>query len=70
VTRADDNLPDRLTKEGAPLGPAKGEVVELDQMLDEYYLKRGWDNETGIPYASTLKRLGLVEEASGMEIPD
>ncbi len=70
VTRADDNLPDRLTKEGAPLGPAKGEVVELDQMLDEYYLKRGWDNETGIPYASTLQRLGLVEEASGMEIPD
>jgi aldehyde:ferredoxin oxidoreductase len=70
VTRADDNLPDRLTKEGAPLGPSKGEVVELDQMLDEYYLKRGWDNETGIPYASTLKRLGLVEEASGMEIPD
>lgn len=70
VTRADDNLPDRLTKEGAPLGPSKGEVVELDQMLDEYYMKRGWDNETGIPYASTLKRLGLVEEASGMEIPD
>jgi len=70
VTRADDNLPDRLTKEGAPLGPPKGEVVELDQMLDEYYLKRGWDNETGIPYASTLQRLGLVEEASGMEIPD
>ncbi len=70
VTRADDCLPDRLTKEGAPLGPSKGEVVELDQMLDEYYLKRGWDNETGIPYASTLQRLGLVEEASGMEIPD
>jgi len=70
VTRADDNLPDRLTKEGAPLGPAKGEVVELDQMLDEYYLKRGWDNETGIPYASTLRHLGLVEEASGMEIPN
>ncbi len=70
VTRADDNLPDRLTKEGAPLGPSKGEVVELDQMLDEYYLKRGWDNETGIPYASTLQRLGLVEEASGMKIPD
>ena len=70
VTRADDNLPDRLTKEGAPLGPSKGEVVELDQMLDEYYLKRGWDNETGIPYSSTLKRLGLVEEASGMGIPD
>ncbi|MGY5860991.1 MAG: aldehyde ferredoxin oxidoreductase family protein [Candidatus Thorarchaeota archaeon] len=70
VTRADDNLPDRLTKEGAPLGPSKGEVVELDQMLDEYYLKRGWDNETGIPYASTLQRLGLAEEASGMEIPN
>ena len=30
-----------------------------DKMLREYYAARGWDPETGIPKAVTLKRLGL-----------
>ena len=59
VTRKDDCLPDRLTKEKAPLGPSAGEVVELDMMLTEYYDVRGWDQETGLPLKETLKRLGL-----------
>ncbi|MHA1615567.1 MAG: aldehyde ferredoxin oxidoreductase family protein [Candidatus Thorarchaeota archaeon] len=59
VTRKDDCLPDRLTKEKAPLGPSAGEVVELDQMLTEYYDVRGWDQETGLPLKETLQRLGL-----------
>ncbi len=59
VTRKDDCLPDRLTKEKAPLGPSAGEVVELDQMLTEYYDVRGWDQETGLPLKETLERLGL-----------
>jgi aldehyde:ferredoxin oxidoreductase len=59
VTRKDDCLPDRLTKEKAPLGPSAGEVVELDQMLDEYYSVRGWDQITGLPLKETLKRLEL-----------
>ncbi len=59
VTRKDDCLPDRLTKEKAPLGPSAGEVVELEQMLTEYYDMRGWDQETGLPLKETLKRLGL-----------
>lgn len=59
ITKKDDALPDRLTKEPAPLGPPKGQVVELDIMLDEYYRERGWDPETGIPFDSTLERLGL-----------
>ncbi|MGY5854815.1 MAG: aldehyde ferredoxin oxidoreductase family protein [Candidatus Thorarchaeota archaeon] len=66
VTRADDQLPDRLTKEGAPLGPSPGEVVELDQMLTEYYETRGWDVETGLPLKETLKRLGLEKEGEGL----
>jgi aldehyde:ferredoxin oxidoreductase len=61
VTRKDDCLPDRLTKEKAPLGPSAGEVVELDMMLTEYYEMRGWDQETGLPLKETLKRLGLDE---------
>ncbi len=62
VTRKDDCLPDRLTKEKAPLGPSAGEVVELDQMLTEYYDVRGWDQETGLPLKETLERLGLDHE--------
>jgi len=62
VTRKDDCLPDRLTKEKAPLGPSAGEVVELDQMLTEYYDVRGWDQETGLPLKETLQRLGLDHE--------
>ncbi|MGQ4911465.1 MAG: aldehyde ferredoxin oxidoreductase C-terminal domain-containing protein, partial [Candidatus Thorarchaeota archaeon] len=63
VTRKDDRLPDRLTKEKAPLGPSAGEVVELDQMLDEYYQERGWDLKTGLPTRETLARLGLNDDA-------
>ncbi|NHI89438.1 MAG: aldehyde ferredoxin oxidoreductase [Candidatus Thorarchaeota archaeon] len=62
VTRKDDCLPERLTKEKAPLGPPAGEVVELDAMLDEYYTERGWDLKTGLPTKDTLERLGLEED--------
>jgi aldehyde:ferredoxin oxidoreductase len=64
--RSDDSLPDRLTREKAPLGPPAGQVVELDAMLDEYYNYRGWDPETGRPAADTLKRLGLEGEGKGI----
>ena len=42
ITGADDNLPPRLLKEAAKVGPAKGHVNELDKMLPEYYQLRGW----------------------------
>ncbi len=63
ITRKDDSLPERLTKEPAPLGIPKGQVVELDTMLDEYYQYRGWDKKTGRPTKKKLKELGLEEEA-------
>jgi aldehyde:ferredoxin oxidoreductase len=58
ITRRDDTLPKRFTQ---PLteGNSKGHVVDLDLMLDEYYLEREWDNETGIPRRDLLERLGL-----------
>jgi aldehyde:ferredoxin oxidoreductase len=62
VTRKDDCLPSRLTDEKAPIGPSAGEVVELDQMLDEYYAVRGWNQITGLPMKETLERLGLEKE--------
>ena len=58
LTKADDNLPPRLTTEPAKTGPAKGLVNGLDVMLPEYYELRGWDTE-GVPRSETLSRLGL-----------
>ncbi|NOZ57602.1 MAG: hypothetical protein GXO73_12535 [Calditrichaeota bacterium] len=63
-SRKDDTLPKRLLEEPAPLGPVKGQVVKLDQMLDEYYAFRGWD-KNGVPKPETLKRLGLEECLDG-----
>jgi len=57
-SRKDDSLPDRLLKDPMPEGPSKGLVVHLDEMLDEYYKLRGWDNN-GIPTKEKLKELGL-----------
>ena len=59
VTRADDTLPPRLLEEPMPDGPAKGETVDLDPLLDAYYEYRGWDKETGKPTKEKLKELGL-----------
>lgn len=58
-SRADDTLPPRMLQEPLPDGPAKGHVVELDQMLPEYYRLRGWD-ENGVPTPEKLAELGLL----------
>ncbi|MFC1936242.1 aldehyde ferredoxin oxidoreductase family protein [Chloroflexota bacterium] len=57
-TSADDTLPPRMLEEPMPEGPAKGQVVELDQMLPKFYQLRGWD-ENGVPTEKKLKSLGL-----------
>ena len=57
--RKDDSLPKRLTDEPLPSGPAKGEVCDLDTMLDDYYKVQGWDNN-GVPSKKTLEKFGLL----------
>jgi len=57
-TAADDKLPERLLKDAAKTGPAKGLTSQLDIMLPEYYQLRGWTAE-GVPTNETLGRLGL-----------
>ncbi|MFX0098641.1 MAG: aldehyde ferredoxin oxidoreductase C-terminal domain-containing protein, partial [Candidatus Hodarchaeota archaeon] len=57
-TRADDTLPPRMLEEPLPEGPGKGQVVDLDKLLDAYYEFRGWDSE-GIPTKEKLQELGL-----------
>jgi len=63
ITRADDRLPRRFTHEPSPSGNARGQVVDLEPMLEEYYRLRGWDPATGWPTIEKLRELGL-EEAS------
>lgn len=53
----DDTLPNRLLKEPMPEGPAKGQVVELEKMKEEYYKLRGWVN--GVPTPEKLEELGI-----------
>ncbi len=74
IRRSDDSLPHRLTEEPAPEGPSKGQVVELDTMLDEYYEKRGWQVKDGLPTQKTLHKLGLEDviadlEKNGVKLP-
>jgi aldehyde:ferredoxin oxidoreductase len=57
-TAADDNLPERLLKDAAKTGPAKGLVSGLDKMLPEYYELRGWTKE-GVPTNETIDRLAM-----------
>jgi aldehyde:ferredoxin oxidoreductase len=63
LTRKDDTLPERMLKEPMPDGFAKGQVVDLEPMLDEYYGFRGWDKSSGFPSKGKLLELGLDDIA-------
>ncbi len=58
--RRHDTLPPRNLAQPMPDGPARGHVVELSPMLDEYYALVGWD-ASGVPTRATLQELGLAE---------
>ncbi len=53
-----DYLPERFTKEPSTMGGSKGHVCELDDMLVEYYDKRGWVN--GVVPESKLRELEII----------
>ena len=57
-TMADDTLPNRMLAEPVVAGPSEGHTVRLDEMLDEYYQFRGWD-EAGVPKDAKLEELSL-----------
>ena len=57
-TRKDDMLPIRFLEEELEEGSSRNRVVQLDKMLDEYYVVRGWD-ENGIPTEETKRKLGI-----------
>jgi len=57
ISKKDDTLPPRLQ---FPLerGLTKQKIVKIDNMLEEYYVLRGWDNN-GIPTLEKLKELNI-----------
>jgi aldehyde:ferredoxin oxidoreductase len=59
--RSYDYPPARFMEEPVTTGPNEGRYISkeiLDKMLNEYYEKRGWD-ENGIPKPETVARFGL-----------
>jgi len=67
MTRKDDWLPERLQKVPFPRDPARGQIFELDRLLDDYYAARGWDAKTGVPTRKKLEDLGLSYVADELE---
>jgi len=59
LDRRDDRLPDRFLKEPMPKGKSKGQTVDLESLLDDYYNVMGWSSN-GIPSEDKLKELGLT----------
>jgi aldehyde:ferredoxin oxidoreductase len=57
-TRQADTLPERNLVQPMVGGPASGQVVELDPMLDAYYRLMGWD-ENGVPTEGVLEELRI-----------
>lgn len=67
LRRSDDMLPKKFFEKPLPRGKYKDSVLDrekFEQMKDEYYERRGWDKETGIPTREKLVELGLEDVAS------
>lgn len=64
ATRADDSLPERLLKE--PINGGKDLITreELDELLNDYYLLRGWDHN-GVP-PQGINNLELIRRISNV----
>jgi aldehyde:ferredoxin oxidoreductase len=67
ITRADDVLPGRFSNEPCPSGNARGQVIDVEPMLDEYYALRGWDLSMGWPMGERLAELGLEDAKAAIE---
>jgi len=59
INKAHDTLPKRFLEEPLREGGAKDQIVELNEMLKEYYEYVGWD-EKGVPRKDVITELGLL----------
>jgi len=58
LTKKDDTLPIRFLNASLKEGSSKDHVVPLENMLNQFYTVRNWDNE-GIPTEKLLDRLKI-----------
>ena len=58
IGEGSDYLPERFLNEPSTNPGSEGHVCELDQMLEEYYSVRGWEN--GVVPESKLKELEIL----------
>ena len=63
-SRKDDTLAPRFLNEPLTEGFSKDKVVPLENMLNDYYTVRKWNNE-GIPSPELLKKLGIEFNMGG-----
>jgi aldehyde:ferredoxin oxidoreductase len=69
IRRKDDHLIGKWAEGPVPSGPYKGEELDprkWEEMLDEYYRLRGWD-ENGVPTKEKLKALELEDVAASLD---
>lgn len=68
--RENDTIPEKEFDRKLAHGSLKGKFGTskegLERMKSEYYLIRGWDQETGIPYEETLLEYGLDDIAQDL----
>lgn len=68
--RENDTIPEKEFDKKVAHGYWKGKLGTsregLERMKNEYYLIRGWDLETGIPYKETLLEYGLDDVAKDL----
>jgi aldehyde:ferredoxin oxidoreductase len=63
-TRADDTLPARF-REDLPMH--KGLTQEqIDEVVTDYYVEQGWDPQTGVPTAETIRELEIEADAAAV----
>lgn len=62
MTSADDTLPRRYLEEPAPLGPAKGQRIDRNELraaVRRYYALHGWGPDGSVP-EERLRELGIL----------
>jgi len=66
-SRESDSLSERLLKEPMPEWNSRGQIFELEPMLNEYYRERGWSVNSGVPTKAKLIELGLIDISENLE---
>ncbi len=59
LRRENDRLPNTMQTPFPSGGGSEGYVPPIQEMLQAYYLARGWDTESGFPSEARLQSLGL-----------